>query len=141
MILSQTIAGATPGGAIAGGYVPVVQLGTDGKIRSTMFWHGDVNARIVSPGTTTYNDGQWHHVAVTSAGGIETLYLDGVAAGQQSRPQVAYAAAYSYVLGTGQTSQWAGGNGGWQFFSGQLDEAAIYRRALTAAEIAEHAKR
>ena len=60
-----------------------------------MFWHGDVAARIVSPGTAAYNDGRWHHVAVTSASGIETLYLDGVVVGQQARPQVAYAAAYS----------------------------------------------
>lgn len=138
VILSQTSSGATPGGAIPAGYVPVVHLGTDGKIRSTVFWHGDANARVVSPGATVYNDGLWHHVAVTTDGGVETLYLDGVVAGQQTQPQVAYASAYSYFLGTGQTSLWAGGNGGWQFFNGRLDNAAIYQRALAPAEVAQH---
>jgi hypothetical protein len=136
VILSQTAAGATPGGATPAGYVPVVHLGADGKVRSSLFWHGDVNSRLVSPGAAAYNDGQWHHVAVTYAAGVETLYLDGVLIGQQTRAQVPYAAAYSYFLGTGQTSLWPEGNGGWHFFSGSLDEAAIYQRALTPGEVA-----
>jgi hypothetical protein len=138
VILSQTGAGATPGGGSPNGYVPVVQLGTDGKLRSSMFWHGDVNARLTSPGATTYNDGRWHHVAVTYANGVESLYIDGALAGRQTFSDVPYATAYSYFLGTGYTGGWAAGNGGWQFFSGTLDEAAIYQRALSAAEVAQH---
>src|SRR5207302_10185606 len=122
VILSQTGAGATPGSGVPAGYVPAVQLGTDGKLRSSLFWHGDVNAQIVSPSTTTYNDGRWHHVAVTYANGAETLYLDGVAVGQQTASVVAYAGQYNYFLATGYTASWSGGNSGWQFFNGKLDE-------------------
>src|SRR5262249_4381625 len=84
VILSQTGGGANPGGGGPAGWVPVIQLGTDGKLRSSMFWHGDVNARVVSPGATTYNDGQWHHVAVTYDGASESLYIDGAAVGQRA---------------------------------------------------------
>ena len=93
-------------------------------------------ARIVSPGAGTYNDGQWHHVAVTYANGVESLYLDGVLVGQQSAGEVAYAGGYDYFLGTGYTASWSGGNGGWHYFQGRLDEAAVYSRALTATEVA-----
>jgi hypothetical protein len=137
VILGQVGSG-TPGSGQPYGYVPVLQLGTDGKLRSSMFWHGSVNSRVVSPGTTTYNDGNWHHIAVTYAGGIETLYIDGAAAGSQTASQVAYNSTYSYFLGTGYTNTWSGGNGGWQYFKGSLDEAAVYQRALSAAEVAQH---
>ena len=80
VILSQTGAGATPGGGAPAGWVPVVHLGTDGKLRSSLFWHNDTNARLVSPGATTYNDGQWHHVAFTrnSTTGVVQIFVDGV---------------------------------------------------------------
>ncbi len=139
VILGQTAAGATPGSAEPFGWVPGVHLGTDGKIRSSLFWHGDVNARLVSPGGAAYNDGNWHHVAVTYGGGVETLFIDGVAVGQLSAAEVPYAAAYSYYLGTGYTAWWAGGNGGWHYFGGKLDEARLYPRALSAAEISQRA--
>jgi hypothetical protein len=77
-------------------------------------------------------------VAVTYANGVETLYIDGTAVGSQSVTQTSYDSAYSYFLGTGYTSSWPGGNGGWHFFSGKLDEAAIYQRALTSNEVAQH---
>ncbi len=136
-ILGQTN-GSAPGGAAASGYVPIVHLGTDGRLRSSLSWHGDVNARLVSPGSTNYNDGQWHHVAVTHAGGVESLYVDGALVAQQALAAIAYAGTYSYFLGAGFTQSWAAGNGGWHFFGGRLDEAAIYQRALTAGEISQH---
>ena len=137
-ILSQTGAGTTPLGAANSGYVPVVHLGTDGRLRSSMFWHGDVNARLVTPSSTAYNDGRWHHVAVSYSSGIESLYVDGVLVAQQAVAQVAYASSHNFFLGTGYTAYWGAGNGGWHFFAGQLDEAAVYRRALTPAEVSQH---
>jgi hypothetical protein len=138
VIFSQTANGATPGGGAPAGSVPVIHLGNDGKLRSTLFWHNDFNARLVSPGNTTYNDGKWHHVAVTYANGTESLYIDGAVVGQQTVGQFAYAAQYNYFLGTGYTASWSNGNGGWDYFKGALDEAIIYPRGLTATEIAQH---
>jgi large repetitive protein len=127
-----------PGGTSPSGWIPAVHLGTDGKLRSSLFWHSDVNARLVSPGATTYNDGNWHHVAVTYANGVETLYIDGVQVGQQAQPEVAYSGSYNYYLGTGYAAGWTGGNGGWHFFGGKLDEAALYQRALSGTEVGQH---
>jgi hypothetical protein len=137
-IFSQTGGGTTPGGAATSGYVPVVHLGTDGRVRSSMFWHGDANMRLVTPGGTTYNDGRWHHVAVSYSSGVESLYVDGLLVAQQAVAQVPYSPSYNYFLGTGYTASWSAGNGGWHFFAGQFDEAAVYQRALTPAEVGQH---
>ncbi len=137
-ILGQTGGGAAPGGAVPAGWVPAVHLGVDGRLRSSLFWHGSAAARLTSPTGTAYNDGNWHHVAVTFAGGVETLFIDGQQVAQQSIGQVSYASDYDYYLGTGHTLQWEAGNGGWHFFQGRLDQAAIYQRALTPSEVAQH---
>ena len=49
--------------------------------------------------------------------------------GQQTCSQVAYAGDYDYYLGVGYTDLWTGGNGGWHYFRGRLDEASLYQRA------------
>jgi hypothetical protein len=77
-------------------------------------------------------------VAVTYANGVETLYIDGVAVGQLTKPAAIYSTEYRYFLGTGFAGGWTGGNGSWHFFQGRLDEVAVYQRALTAADIAQH---
>ena len=41
-------------------------------------------------------------------------------------------------LGGGYTGSWPGGNGGWSWFTGQIDEAAIYDYPLTEQTVAEH---
>lgn len=87
-------------------------------------------------GVRTVNDGAWHHVAVTrSAAGASglTLYVDG-----------APDATVSYQDGLTATSQTTatmrlGARSGLNFLNGSLDEAAVYGRALSAAEVAEHA--
>jgi hypothetical protein len=137
VILGQTGAGGVPGGGEPPGWVPAVHLGVDGVIRSSLFWHG-ATRRLTSADGVSYADGQWHHVAVTFGGGTETLYVDGVEAGHRADVQTAYAPAYDYFLGTGPTRAWIGGNDGWHFFEGRLDEVAVYSRALTDAQIAAH---
>ena len=64
------------------------------------------------------------------------MYLDGVAIGTRPITQVGYSTSYFYQLGTGYSP----GNrpaapAGWLNFTGLLDETAIYRHALTAAEV------
>ena len=137
-ILGQTAAGGVPGGSIPPGYVPVVHLGTDGRLRSSLFWHGSAGARLASPAGQSYNDGNWHHVAVTYVAGVETLYIDGAQVAQQTISQAGYATDYDYFIGVGQTSLWEAGNGGWHFFRGRLDEAVFFQRALTPTEVAQH---
>ncbi len=81
---------------------------------------------IVS-GTTTSPVNAWTHIALTYDGTTMRLYVNGT--------QVSSTAA----TGTIQTTTnplWIGGNSPYgEYFQGAIDEARVYNRALTAAEI------
>ena len=89
--------------------------------------------------TASINDGNWHHVAVTTSGSGTTLFIDGVALtggavdytsttdttaffDDVSNPSSITIGAYS-----------SGGIGG--EFSGLIDDVRIYDRALTTLDI------
>jgi len=81
-------------------------------------------------------DNAWHHVAVTvrrGGGGNVRFYLDGVAVASLGGPITA-PLGNSTRLQVGHTTQT--GPGPMVPFSGYIDEVEIFRRALTAAEIA-----
>lgn len=121
VIVSQAAPGAKPGAGAPAGYVPMLHVGLDGLLRSSLYWYGDINARLVS--AKPVNDGQWHDVRLISEGGREGLSVDAsMTLAMLSRQRVEYAGGrYSYFLGTGYTAQWAGGNGGWHFFQGEIE--------------------
>ena len=78
-------------------------------------------------GYTVPNDGAWHHYAVvyTPAATSATLYVDGVVRGTVST---------SLTLATnpvGSIGNWGGGT----YWSGPVDDASVYGRALTLSEI------
>jgi hypothetical protein len=75
-------------------------------------------------------DGQWHHIVAVGTATTVLLYIDSLLKRTEVTTLVAPTAnlaAISYDFGT---------PGGW--FNGQLDDVAIYPRALTAQEIAQH---
>ncbi len=83
---------------------------------------------------TTLAGTGWHHVAVTfsDSANLATLYLDGTAVSSKT-----ITTSISYTLGT---NSFIGkqGNGNTEYdFNGKIDDARIYTRALTAAEIKE----
>lgn len=94
--------------------------------------------RIISSGTTLYNDGKWHHVVITKivAGNVWKMYVDG--------NDVTTADSFP----TQATTSGVGANGrigvaynaGVQrwFWTGSLDEIAIYNVALTQAQAYTH---
>jgi hypothetical protein len=75
----------------------------------------------------TISDTNFHHVALTEAGGTVTFYIDGVA----SQPQT-YNATFNFTGGPaiGYRPDNADNS-----FNGTIDELSIYSRALSAAEI------
>lgn len=112
-------------------YVPAIYIGTDGKLRVEMFWRkGDP---LTSPNVV--NDNTFHHLAVVYDGIAQTIFLDGLSIGNTDHVQIAYNSSYKYQFGTGFTTNWVGTNGGWSNFTGVIDEAALYNRALTSAEV------
>lgn len=104
-----------------------VYMETDGRLTFGV-WTGSANT-ITTAGT--YNDGAWHHVVATQAQEGMRLYVDGALMG--THPQAA-AQSYSGYWRVGADRTW----GPQPYFGGTIDEAAVYGRALSAHEVAEH---
>ena len=94
------------------------------------------NSAVVVTSSTSYNDDAWHHVVATQGSNGMRLYVDGVLVGKNGNT-----AAQSY-----QGSWRVGGDNlsGWpnrpssDFFTGLLDETAVYPKVLTPAQVANH---
>ena len=75
------------------------------------------SARISATGTN-WNDGSWHHIALTRAGNVMRLFVDGVQVGSS------YTTSFSYGTATDGLTIGAAVSGG-QAYSGRLDELRI----------------
>ncbi|WP_036554423.1 PKD domain-containing protein [Nocardioides insulae] len=91
-------------------------------------------ATLSSPGG--FNDGAWHHVAGVLSGDGMKLYVDGELAGQNGDVTVGEHLAVGFwrVGGSSTTTGVASG------FTGDIDEVALYKHALSGAQITEHAE-
>ncbi len=104
-----------------------IYMSTDGTVKFGV-WTGSSQVIQSAAG---YNDGTWHHVVGTQSSDGMKLYLDGslVASNNVTTPQ-------SY------TGYWRiGGDSGWEgatWWTGSLDEVAVYPAALTASQVQDH---
>ncbi|WP_186307625.1 LamG-like jellyroll fold domain-containing protein, partial [Microbacterium sp. 1.5R] len=89
--------------------------------------------RRVLTSSKAYNDGAWHHVvaALDPVAGM-TFYVDGVRVGQRTDSYSAQ--AYSGYWRVGGDATWSGA----QYFTGTIDEVAVYGSALSAAQVSKH---
>lgn len=85
----------------------------------------------VSP--DAYNDGQWHHMVATLSGDGMKLYVDGAIVA--TNPQTA-AEPYTGYWRVGGDRVWGGASSSW--FDGDIDEVAVYAKALTQEEVNDH---
>ena len=88
--------------------------------------------------TTSYNDGNWHHVVATLSQGGLRLYVDGVE--RAGNPNIVDASALLegyWRVGGDALGTWTGASGG-SYFNGDIDNPAIYRVALTPGQVATH---
>ena len=131
VILGQL--GLGPVAPTGGGAVPAIYVGTDGFLYAELFWKGAINPFSSAP--VKVNNGAFHLVAVTYDGATEAVYLDGALIASGGFTQVGYAPSYQYEIGTGFTPGWPGGNGGYFYFQGLIDEVEIFNRALAPSEI------
>ncbi|MDO8432585.1 MAG: LamG domain-containing protein, partial [Candidatus Binatus sp.] len=76
---------------------------------------------------------QWSHVAGVFTGSVLQLYANGVLVGQVTLPA---GKSRSSRIGVGRNAAGAsyGGAGGFNFFSGLIDDVRITARALSPAE-------
>ena len=131
---SGVILGQQPGAVNTGlnSWVPALYIGTDGKLYASVF-NPSTNARMVT--AARYNDDNWHHAVSSYNAGVESLYVDGVLAGQQTVNQIG-GTGFFYQLGTGVTSSYAAAPSGWNYFNGHLDEVRIAATPRSAEWIA-----
>lgn len=84
------------------------------------------------------NDGKWHHVVGTLSGtdGIK-LYVDGQLADHEPKATAAQEFEGHWRICGDSLSGWPGATGSAPLI-GSVDEVAIYNRALSADEVAQH---
>jgi RHS repeat-associated protein len=118
--------------------VPVLYVGTDGKMR------GQLAGGSIAPLTSaaTVNDGQWHHVVLSAMGGVQTLWLDGAKAAERTGTTIEHSlltfnqVGAAYATTPGSWPQW--GTAAKRFFTGVIDEVAVYSHPLGQSAIVEH---
>jgi len=104
----------------------------DGKLVAGLISDSQGNSPVESP-TGAITLGNWCHAVLTYDGGVEKLYLNGNLIDQVSG---------SNLLSTQGTSGLSFGvsyqaNGYWRPFNGDIDESAVWNRALTEQEITD----
>ncbi|WP_461032685.1 LamG-like jellyroll fold domain-containing protein [Streptomyces mayteni] len=118
-------------------WTPPLTVDANGKLSGYLFT-GDRGNITPIKSSATVTDGAWHHAVLTAEGTTQTLYLDGRAVGTLNGAIDHLDMAYTY-LGAGYSSSGFDGiAGGVRRLNGQLDEVAVYHRALDAATVAEH---
>jgi RHS repeat-associated protein len=116
---------------------PLVYVGTDGKLR------GQYATGSAAPITSavTVNDNAWHHVVLSGMGSTQTLYLDGAAIGTLAAGADHNLMTFDQIGAayTNAPASWPGwGTANKRFFSGTIDEVAVYAHPLGAATVAAH---
>lgn len=89
-----------------------------------------------TPEGRSYADGAWHHVAGTLSSAGAAFYVDGALVATSTTTTGQPYSGY-WRVGCGNLTNWTSSPSG--FFTGSIQYAAVYNRALTAAEIATHA--
>ncbi len=87
-------------------------------------WGSAINTNSPIP------QGSWHHLAVTTASGLDTLYIDGVNLVSQTLTLNTTPSTPLYIGGLGLAV-----DGRTDRLTGLVDEVTIYNRALSAQEI------
>ncbi len=95
------------------------------------------NARRVITTSGSYRDGAWHHVVATLSAAGAALYVDGVLA-RSSAGMFRGEGYYGYWRLGGKVAPSWPGSGGTSYFSGDLDEFAVYPSALDPTVIQMH---
>ncbi|KAA9163969.1 type IV secretion protein Rhs [Amycolatopsis acidicola] len=124
-----------PGDANPSGAMPVLYVGTDGKLYGH-FWNGNANGIVTA---SPVNDGAWHHVVLTGNNDTQTLYLDGGTVGTATGT-ISNADPYAFVgVGAVNDQPWpAKPAGTWGYLAGSISQVALYSQSLSAAEVTAH---
>lgn len=137
-------ASGTAGGSILGFQASQTSMAAETKDRLIFLDNvGKINA-FVFPGssklitsTAAYNDGAWHHVAMSVGAAGMKLYVDGALLGTDASATTAQNAAGYWRWG-GTSLNGFGNRPTSDYFIGTIDEVAIFSSQLTDQQIAWH---
>ena len=129
-----------PGGSTNRSYSPELYIGSDGKLVGA-FYDGSQSDAMMSPAAV--NNGQWHNAVLADTGGGQQLYLDGVKIGSLSKGFASLIQIHSYIGAGYLGGSWPdepsynpGSSTGYGYlFTGDIADAAIWGRQLSAAEV------
>jgi RHS repeat-associated protein len=134
-VLFSQSADQVTSGTTTNPYSPVLYIGSSGKL------HGGFAGTTPLTSSAAVNDGKWHNVVLTSNGGQEVLYIDGVQVASKSVTVSPFIAPYMY-LGSGflggsypDESHAGASTGTVAGFFGAMSDAATWARPVTAAEV------
>lgn len=116
---------------------PALNIDGAGKLRGEFYLAGDTGATPITSAQSV-TDGEWHHAVLSGSGSTQSLYLDGVKVGSLSGVISDQARSYTYLGGGYGSSGWMGLPAKTYYFRGDMDEVALYRRALTEEQVAGH---
>ncbi|UZN04315.1 PKD domain-containing protein [Cellulomonas sp. S1-8] len=107
-------------------------MGADGRLTFGIY---PARVREITS-IAAYNDGAWHHAVATLGRDGMQLFVDGTSVA--ARDDVTFGQYYNgyWRIGGDTIAGWP--QAGEQNFVGELDEVAIYHRALTAEDVAVH---
>ena len=116
----------------SGAYDRHLYVGTDGKLRFGV----NPNSRRTVTAPTAVNDGRWHHAVGTLGPNGMRLYVDGVLRAESTGTIAGEISKGYWRIGGDNVSGWPSAGG--QDFVGDIDDVAVYGRALSAAEVSSH---
>jgi len=105
---------------------------TNGRVEGYLYINGGWRA-CTTPTTVTVSLDNWSHVALTYDGSMGKVYVNGIQGCAFSYSGSIASGTSPVRIGTNSTSATAS-----EHFKGKIDNAMIYNRALSAAEISQH---
>jgi hypothetical protein len=119
------------GTELPGARVPIFYINTDGKLNAGLY--NGFTSPIVSE--ETINDNFWHHIALSLSGTTQTLYIDGVVAGQ-IEGIIDIGILQYHQAGVGSDEGWPGSEGDdWSPIQAVVDELRLWNVARTEEQI------
>ncbi len=120
----------------AAAYVPMLYIGSDGKLYAGDYHNLNGKTQVVS--AAAVNDNQWYDVAIAFTNNDKfRVYLNGNFIGDQPWQElnpVTVPMPYNQ-LGVGYSTLWANAGDEWQYYTGWIDDMEIYDYPLSADEI------
>lgn len=105
----------------------------------TDVWQSPFRIRQALRTTASFNNGKWHHLAVTFDPRTGSrIYVDGVKAAEDPTMNWSRSVNAYLRVGSDRTSGWPNTPTS-SYFQGLVDEVALYRRPLSQIEVQDHA--